>query len=478
MNTSAQFQVHYAEAGALGPRPIKVALPGHVTRPVLTSRTDQGRTVTFQRIITESDSETSIYLGIMEPHTGETITFDWSDDEEGPADGPADVMSEGITSIHPLRERDAICRLDTGYFDLELCRGTGTGEGASKWGIRHFMSKAEHIDLLKSGNNAIGGFYGPFFTPENGLINPPEHVVADVAVEEYGPVMHRYRLSGRIPDGLRPELRGQSFAVEFTFYRDLDFFDRIYHVDHFKTEVNGRNALDRITVGDEFEGGEGDLVFDRFESYNHTAYRAGDPYADLLKQEVSSIITQAKEAEQGKGSGQDSTETHPARFAYFRKLLDRNLANAHWDLYWRLFCYWEHALTDEQMQDHLKHVTSLAHVSADDNERPWELPQSAIDVSAVDDQTIFPGPADCTAEFNSQNKRCMIWLTSRPSGGFQIVQRPQSGWVNWGTNTENESPALPVGTHIRTIYGPYADSWRERADLEALGQRITVEKIH
>lgn len=470
MNISARYRIHYSGPAHSGPRPIRIRLPSSIDQPILTAQVEQEGTVPFQRLAGESTPENSVYLGIVEPHDGQIVVFDDSSYEPESAASSTSEPSEatgGIKPIQPFHERDAICRLDTGYFDLELCRGTGSGEGASKWGIRHFMSKQEQVDLLRSGNNALGGFYGPFFTPENGLINPPEHVVAHVTVEECGPVMHRYLLSGRIPDGLRPELRGKTFSVEFTFYRDVDFFDRRYHVDHFETEVNGRCALDRITVGDEFESGEGGLVFDRFDSYNRTPYREGDPYAALLKQEVASIINESK--------NQENPQEEPARFAYFRNLLDRDLTNAHWDLYWRLFSYWEHALTDAQIREHLAQVTAQAHVTADANERPWHMPSQAIDVSSLKDQTIFPGAADCTAEFNSSNGRCMIWLTSQPSGGFQIVQRPQSGWVNWGTNTENESPALPVGTRIRTIYGHYAQSWRERADLETQAS-IQVQK--
>ena len=43
--------------------------------------------------------------------------------------------------------------------------------------------------------------------------------------------------------------------------------------------INGRSVTNKITVGDEFEGGPGKLVFDRFAAYGGTRYRAGDPYA-------------------------------------------------------------------------------------------------------------------------------------------------------------------------------------------------------
>ncbi|MCU1605869.1 MAG: hypothetical protein JWP46_2334, partial [Modestobacter sp.] len=60
--------------------------------------------------------------------------------------------------------------------------------------------------------------------------------------------------------------------------------------------------------------------------------------------------------------------------------------------------------------------------------------------------------------------RAMVWWTSAPSGAFQIVQRPQSGWVNWGTNGENECPELPVGVVVKTAYGQLVDRWTEVAD--------------
>ncbi len=51
---------------------------------------------------------------------------------------------------------------------------------------------ADDFELLPPGNNAIGGFYGPFFTPENGLINSPEHITVRIETVERGPVLHHY----------------------------------------------------------------------------------------------------------------------------------------------------------------------------------------------------------------------------------------------------------------------------------------------
>ena len=58
----------------------------------------------------------------------------------------------------------------------------------------------------------------------------------------------------------------------------------------------------------------------------------------------------------------------------------------------------------------------------------------------------------------------MVWWTSAASGAFQIVQRRQSGWVNWGSNGENECPELPVGVDIKTAYGSFSDTWQAVAD--------------
>jgi hypothetical protein len=369
----------------------------------------------------------------------------------------ADVNSAtGIRRLQP-REKDTFVRLDTGWFDLELCRGTGEGTGSSKWGLRHFAQVDEGIDLLPSGNNAIGGFYGPFFTPENGLINPPEHTIADIEVVESGPILHRYRMSGAIPDGLREELYGRRFSIDWTFTYGSPFFERTYHVDHFETVVNGRSVVDKITVGDEFESGQGSVVFDRFAAKGGTRYRAGDPYANLLVKAVAETLA--------------SPGNRPAKFETFRALLAEDLESAHWDLYWRLFCVWEQALSTEELSQRLDAVRTEAHTLADLTTRGWILTDELVDVSAHPHETVFPGPADKTVELSTTRGQAMVWWTSQPSGAFQIVQRPQSGWVNWGTNGENECPELPVGTTIRTAYGPFTHDW------ETVAEQLACEPV-
>ncbi|SQI93130.1 Uncharacterised protein [Klebsiella oxytoca] len=92
-----------------------------------------------------------------------------------------------------------------------------------------------------------------------------------------------------------------------------------------------------------------------------------------------------------------------------------------------MFCRWENVLDEAEIRERLGVVRARAHVRADLNEREWRLTDSPVNVSAVPDETVFPGPASKTVEYDSASGRAMIWWTSRPSGAFQIVQRRQSG---------------------------------------------------
>jgi hypothetical protein len=449
------IRVHITDPvpGSRRSHPVRFSVPRDALdgdASLLFARTDTGEQIVCQRLATLTGQGVELVAA---------LSFTGSIDLEilQPVADQASVA--GIYELKP-REKDAFARLNTGWFDLELCRGTGDGTGASKWGLRHFAQLDEGLDLLPSGNNAIGGFYGPFFTPENGLINPPEHTVADVKVVESGPILKHYRLSGTIPDGLREELRGRRFSIDWIFTHGSPFFERTYHVDHFTTVVNGRSIVDKITVGDEFESGQGSVVFDRFAAKGGTRYRAGDPYAGLLVKAVAETLA--------------SPGSRPAKFEIFRALLGQDLESAHWDLYWRLFCVWEQALSTEELSQRLDAVRAEAHVLADLTDRRWILADALVDVSAHPHETIFPGPADKTAELSTTRGQAMVWWTSAPSGAFQIVQRPQSGWVNWGTNGENECPELPVGTTIRTAYGAFADSWETIAEQLANEPVATV----
>ena len=434
------------------PVPVKFSVPDDITGNYWVVKNNSGKTFVAQRLHNDSDHNFVAIVNFSGPE--EELSFDHEIKED---------KVKGIKEIPTAKENDAYVHLNTGKFDFELCRGTAQGEGSSKWGLRHFMAVDEKRDLLPSGNNAMGGFYGPFFTPDNGLINPAEHLIVDIKPIENGPVMKEYRLSGRIPDGLKPELHGKRFALDWSFYYDVPFFSRVYHVDHFQTTVNQRSIVDKITVGDEFESGIGQLVFDRFATYDGVWYREGDPYSGQLANKVQELVH----------DGQKRSD----RFEDFRKQLTSNMANAHWDLYWRLFSVWENALSQDEIETNLHDVRQKAFVLAELNDRPWLFSADPVNVSEVSDQTVFAGPATKSAEINTQTGQAMVWQTEHASNAFQIVQRPQSGWQNWGTNAENECPSLPVGSLIHTAYGPYQNNWREVADsLEALADvRAEVE---
>ncbi|MFG2585335.1 hypothetical protein [Streptomyces malaysiensis] len=286
-----------------------------------TARTDTGEEVLCQRLTAPAAPGRTTFVAVVSFEQRVELTLA----------GPAQSVGGGIRIREP-KEPDAFVRLDTGYFDLEMCTGTAQGTGASKWGLRHFGAVAEGVDLLPSGNNAIGGFYGPFFTPENGLINPPEHTTVDIEVVERGPVLHHYRMHGTVPDGLLEELRGKTFSIDWRFTHGTPYFTRSYRVDDFQAVINGRSVSNKITVGDEFESGAGDIVFTRFEAYDGTRYGAGDPYAEELKTMVGKLLA----------SGISATE----KFETFKSLLTGDFDSAHWDLYWRLFSTWEGALPD------------------------------------------------------------------------------------------------------------------------------------
>ena len=357
---------------------------------------------------------------------------------------------KGITQLDTTL-KDGIKRLDTGHYVLELCRGTADGTSYGKWGIRYFAAKAEGRNLIKDCSNAIGGFYGPFFTPANGLINPPEHTVVDCQTEVEGPIYCRYRFNGQIPNGLDPALHNKSFSIVWEFFYQSPWFRRTYHVDDFETSVDGMPVINKITVGDEYESGQNNVVFSRFASYGGTYYRQGDLYANILADEVNRILSQPLD------------ELSPNARRY-RESIGDNINAVSWDFFWRLFCVKEGILSDEEIKAHVKTILRKAHHVVHNSDRNKAvLFAKEVDVNSVPEQTIFPLAANKTAEINPESGYAMVWYTSNIVGRYQIVQRKDSGWVNWGTNGENEYPELPTGSTIYTAYGQF-DDWQKQAD--------------
>ena len=357
---------------------------------------------------------------------------------------------KGITQLDTTL-KDGIKRLDTGHYVLELCRGTADGTSYGKWGIRYFAAKAEGRNLIKDCSNAIGGFYGPFFTPANGLINPPEHTVVDCQTEVEGPIYCRYRFNGKIPNGLDPALHNKSFSIVWEFFYQSPWFRRTYYVDDFETSVDGMPVINKITVGDEYESGQNNVVFSRFASYGGTYYRQGDLYANILADEVNRILSQP-------------LDKLPPNARRYRESIGDNINAVSWDFFWRLFCVKEGILSDEEIKAHVKTILRKAHHVVHNSDRNKAvLFAKEVDVNSVPEQTIFPLAANKTAEINPESGYAMVWYTSNIVGRYQIVQRKDSGWVNWGTNGENEYPELPTGSTIYTAYGQF-DDWQKQAD--------------
>ena len=366
-------------------------------------------------------------------------------DEKTPVDN-----ANGIKQLVPTLN-DGVKRLDTGHYILELCRGTADGTSYGKWGIRYFSAKAEGRNLIKDCSNAIGGFYGPFFTPANGLINPPEHTIVECETEVEGPIYCRYRFNGKIPNGLDPALHDKSFSIVWEFFYQSPWFRRTYHVDDFETSVDGMPVINKITVGDEYESGKNNVVFSRFASYGGTFYRQGDLYANILADEVNRILSQP-------------LDQLPLNARLYRESIGDNINAVSWDFFWRLFCVKEGILSDEEIKSHVKTILRKAHHVVHNSSRNKEvLFAKDVDVNSVPEQTIFPLAANKTAEINPESGYAMVWYTSNIVGRYQIVQRKDSGWVNWGTNGENEYPELPTGSTIYTAYGQF-DDWQKQAD--------------
>jgi hypothetical protein len=367
------------------------------------------------------------------------------------SDTPVEAAQEGIRVLDP-QLADGYRRLDTGCYELELCTGTARGNGASKWGIRHFEHTDQRINLIAGNANAFGGVYGPFFTPENGLINPPAHAVARFHVICEGPVTCQYRMKVDVPDGLRPELRGKTIEVIWRFYHGTPLFTRTYFVDDFDTEIDGRRCANRITVGDEIESGKSNLMLSTYRHKGGTAYREGDLYAEILLARLRDL--QAREPD-ALALAMDRLGIDPAQ----------DPSTWHWDNYWRLFCAAEQALPPEVLEAEVERIWRSANetVWSDRDHTHVHHTDDAVDVNKVPQQTIFALNAQKTCEYSPRTGYAFVRYMNHASPRMQIVQRYDSGWVNWGTNGENEYPELPSGSTIWAAYDRF-DDWEAVAD--------------
>lgn len=410
---------------------------------------DQNEQIPFQLIDAELDGKKLVRASIVYlVNMYELVKSYWlyADDKENNFRKPY----EGIKHMD-LTQNDGFRRLDTGYYTLELCSGTADGTSFGKWGIRYFEANKEGKNLIKDYSNAIGGFYGPFFTPYNGLINPPEHTTVKITAEIEGPLYCRYRFDGTVPDGLDDNLKGKDFSIKWEFFYGSPWFRRKYEVDDFFTTVDGIPVENKITVGDEFESGKGDRVFTSFAAYRGTYYREGDLYANILSAGVRELL-------------ENTNETSSLEMLAYKKSIGNDINKVSWDFFWRLFCIQEGILKPREIKHHIDKIIPESHRYVHEGQRNKQIKfGKSVDVNASPEQTIFPMSANKTAEINDKTGYKMVWYTSEVVNRYQIVQRNDSGWVNWGTNGENEYPELPTGSTIYTAYGDFED-WEMQAD--------------
>jgi hypothetical protein len=360
----------------------------------------------------------------------------------------------GIQQLKP-ELRDGFRRLDTGVYIIELCRGTGEGHGGAKWGIRYFEEKQQQINLIHECKNAFGGVYGPFFTPENGLVNPPAHLVIDIDPLFEGPIACQYRLHGVIPEGLRPELANKRLEMIWTFFADTPWFTRTYFLDPYSTTIDGRPCRNRMTVGDEIESGKGNLLLSTYKHEGGTAYRAGDLYAEILLGCIRKLQEREPEAMR---RAMEKLGIDPAE----------DPSSWHWDNYWRLFCVIEGVLDRSVLEGEVENIWRQANkiVWSDREHNRMKFTSDFIDVSREPQQTIFPLDANKTYEFSPLTGYSFVRYVNRTVPRMQIVQRQASGWVNWGTNGENEYPEMPSGSTIFSAYGRFPNLQEEAARME------------
>ena len=367
---------------------------------------------------------------------------------------PRPASFAGIERLEP-QLADGFRRLDTGHYILELCCGTAEGHGGSKWGIRHFEEKEQGLNLIVSNMNAFGGVYGPFFTLENGLVNPPAHMVIDITPVTEGPIVCTYHFSGSIPTGIRPELANKRLDIYWTFFFKSPWFVRTYFLDDYETVIDGRPCRNKMTVGDEIESGKNNLFLSTYTQAGGTRYRSGDRYHTLLLEWIQNLRKREPDAidtameKLGIDPGEDT-------------------AAWHWDNYWRLFCVLEGALPREILERELAGICKKATeiVWSDKDHIQERYSADFIDVNSVPQQSIYPFNSQKTCMANPQTGYSFVRYVNRVIDRLDIIQRHDSGWVNWGTNGENEYPELPSGSTIWSAYGRFEDWEAEASRME------------
>jgi hypothetical protein len=186
-----------------------------------------------------------------------------------------------------------------------------------------------------------------------------------------------------------------------------------------------------------------------------TAYRAGDLYAEILLDCIRKLQEREPEAMR---QAMNKLGIDPAE----------DPATWHWDNYWRLFCIIEGVLDRSVLQREVENIWQQANriVWTDREHNRMKYTSDFIDISREPQQTIFPLDARKTYELSPTTGYSFVRYVNRTVPRMQIVQRQESGWVNWGTNGENEYPEMPSGSTIFSAYGRFANLEEEAARME------------
>src|SRR5699024_1320229 len=270
-------------------------------------------------------------------------------------------------------------------------------------------------------------------------------------VEVEGPLYCRYIFEGTVPNGLDENLKNKKFKITWEFFYNTPWFKRKYEVDDFSTTIDEIPVSNKITVGDEFESGQGNRVFTTFASYGNTFYREGDPYAKLLADTIYQLVD-------------NSNDQNNPGIKKYKEKIGGDINKLSWDYFWRIFCVQSDILNKEEIEKHAYNIIKESYKQVHKSRRNENvLSSKTVNMNLSPEQTIFPLSANKTAELNEETGYSMVWCTSNNVSRYQIVQREDSGWVNWGTNGENEYPELPVGSTIYTAYGKF-ENWEYLAD--------------
>src|SRR5271166_1000071 len=136
--------------------------------------------------------------------------------------------------------------------------------------------------------------------------------------------------------------------------------------------------------------------------------------------------------------------------------------------HWRLFCVIEGVLDRSVLQREVENIWQQANriVWTDREHNRMKYTSDFVDVSREPQQTIFPLDARKTYELSPITGYAFVRYVNRTVPRMQIVQRQESGWVNWGTNGENEYPEMPSGSTIMSAYGRFANLEEEAARMQ------------